>query len=164
MCLYPSPLKNDYIIANTTYENQHATAQRLEKSPTPTSSSKLQVNPTSLWSTPPQAFAPITSPNPTPTSSSATTTTAPTLITNTRTSYISNILTTKTSTTTGVNSTMPPMTSSTTLTTENVSRYHKDHIPHHLALAQHTPRRTHPLPLSNPNPRRDSLPLRSSRP
>lgn len=31
MCLYPSPLKNDYIIANTTYENQHATAQRLEK-------------------------------------------------------------------------------------------------------------------------------------
>lgn len=31
MCLYPSPLKNDYIIANTTYENQHATAQRIEK-------------------------------------------------------------------------------------------------------------------------------------
>lgn len=31
MCLYSSPLKSDYIIANTTYENQYATAQRIEK-------------------------------------------------------------------------------------------------------------------------------------
>ena len=31
MCLYSSPLKNDYIIPNTTYENQHTTAQRIEK-------------------------------------------------------------------------------------------------------------------------------------